>query len=65
MPAEEPVTIAFYASGEAVLEPHSEVWGFDTPDPDDETSLNRLLWNLELWPQELPHEFLRLYDAAP
>jgi len=65
VPAEEPATIAFSGSGETVLEPHSEVPGVDTSNPDDETSLDRLLWDLELWPEELPHEFLRLYDAAP
>jgi len=65
VPAEEPATIAFSGSGETVLEPHSEGPGVDTSNPDDETSLDRLLWNLELWPEELSHEFLPLFDAAP
>ncbi len=65
VPAEEPATIAFSVSGETVLEPHSENPGVDTSNPDDETSLDRLLWNLDLWPEELSDEFLRLFDAAP
>jgi len=64
VPAEEPATIAFLASGETIFEPHPEVRGVDASNPDDETSLGRLLWNLELWPEELSHEFLRLFDAA-
>jgi len=63
--AEEPATIAFAASGEAVFEPHSKLRGPNESHPDDETSLDSLLWDLELWPEELPHEFLRLFDAAP
>ena len=43
VPAEEPATIAFSGSGETVLEPHSEGWSVDAPNPDDETSLDRLL----------------------
>ena len=66
VPAQEPATIAFLASGETIFEPHSEVRGVDnTSNPDDETSLGSLLWDLELWPEELSHEFLRLFDAAP
>ena len=66
VPAQEPATIAFSASGETIFEPHSEVRGVDnTSYPDDETSLGRLLWDLKLWPQELSHEFLQLFDAAP
>jgi len=65
VPAEEPATIAFSASGETVHEPHSEVRGLDTSNPEDETSLDRLLWDLELWPKELSHEFLQLFNAAP
>jgi len=65
VPAEEPATIQFSASGETVHEPHSEFRGPGTSNPEDETSLDRLLWNLELWPQELPHEFLRQFEASP
>ena len=65
VPAEEPATIAFLGSGETVHEPHSEFRRPGTPDPDDETSLERVLWDLELWPEELSHEFLRLFEAAP
>jgi len=65
VPAEEPATIAFSASGETIFEPHPEVRGVDASNPDDETSLGSLLWNQELWPEELSHEFLRLFDAAP
>ncbi len=65
VPAEEPAAIAFSGSGETVLEPHSEVPGVDTSNPDDETSLDRLLWDLELWPEELSYEFLRLFDVVP
>jgi len=65
VPAEEPATIASSGFGETVLEPHSEVPGVDNSNPDDETSLHRLLWDLKLWPEELSHEFLRLFDAAP
>ena len=65
VPAEEPATIAFSASGETVFEPHSEVRGVDTSNPEGETSLDRLLWNLELWPEELSHEFLQLFNASP
>ena len=65
VPAEEPATIAFSVSGETVLEPHSENPGVDTSNPDDKPSLDKLLWDLELWPEELSHEFLRLFDAAP
>lgn len=65
VPAKEPITIAFSGFGEAVLEPHSENPGVDTPNPNDETSLDRLLWDLKLWPQELSCEFLRLFDASP
>ena len=65
VPAEEPVTIAFSASGETIFEPHSEVRGADAFNPDDETSLGRLLWDLKLWPEELSQDFLRLFDASP
>jgi len=65
VPAEEPATIAFLGSGETVLEPHSEVPGVDTSNPDDETSLDRLLWDLKLWPKELSHEFLQLFNVVP
>ncbi len=65
VPAEEPATIAFSASGETVLEPLPEVRGVDASNPDDETSLDRLLWNLELWPKELSHEFLQLFNVVP
>ena len=65
VPPEEPATIAFSASGSAVLKPHSEGPEVDTPASDDETSLDRHLWDVELWPEELSHDFLRLFDAAP
>jgi hypothetical protein len=66
VPAEEPATIAFSASGETIFEPHSELRGVDnTSNPDDETSLDSLLWNLELWPKELSHEFVQLFNVVP
>ena len=65
VPAQEPATIAFSSSGETVFEPHSEVRGVDTSNPEDEMSLDRLLWNLELWPEELSHEFLQLFNVVP
>jgi len=65
VPAQEPATIAFSASGETIFEPHSEVRGVDASNPEGEMSLDRLLWNLELWPEELSHEFLQLFNVVP
>lgn len=65
VPAEEPVTIAFAASGQTVFEPHWEVRGADRSNPGDGPSLASLLWDLELWPEELLHDFLRLFDTTP